>query len=77
MEVAILKTLDEFTLPIEDCVGQSYDNASNMSGEYSGLQARIKNNAKALYIPCAAHSLNLIGSCAAESCSQTTEFFMF
>ncbi|CAH1111924.1 unnamed protein product [Psylliodes chrysocephalus] len=50
---------------------------SNMSGEYSGLQARIKkHNAKALYILCAAHFLNLIGSCAAESCLQATEFFM-
>ncbi|KAJ8873262.1 hypothetical protein PR048_026896 [Dryococelus australis] len=29
-------------ITVEDCHGQRYDNASNMSGKYSGLQARIK-----------------------------------
>lgn len=34
-----------------------------------GLQARITNiNHHAHYIPCAAHSLNLVGVCVAESC---------
>ncbi|CAH1111750.1 unnamed protein product [Psylliodes chrysocephalus] len=42
--------------------------ASNMSGIYSGVQARIKQlSPMAEYVP--AHSLNLIGSCAAESCN--------
>lgn len=34
------KTKNDFD--IMNCRGQSYDNASNMSGIYSGLQARIK-----------------------------------
>ncbi|KAL4143648.1 hypothetical protein QTP88_005959 [Uroleucon formosanum] len=43
--------------------GQTYDNAMNMSGQYSGLQARIKEiNPLADYILCLAHSLNLIGT---------------
>ena len=45
-----------------DCRGQSYDNASNMSGRYGGMQARLKAiNPLVVYIPCMAHSLNLVG----------------
>ena len=56
--------------------GQSYDNASNMSGIYSGLQARIKTiNPLADYVHCAAHSLNLVGSCAVESVTEAVDFF--
>ena len=44
-----------------DCRGQSYDNASNMSGHYGGMQPRLKlNNPLAVYIPCMANSLNLV-----------------
>ncbi|XP_060855488.1 zinc finger MYM-type protein 1-like [Metopolophium dirhodum] len=43
-----------------ELVGLSYDGASNMSGEYKGLQARInaKNNS-AIFVWCHAHRLNL------------------
>jgi len=38
-----------------------------MSGMYSGMQARIRQVAKyAEYIPCSAHSLNLVGANAAQ-----------
>ncbi|XP_065645664.1 uncharacterized protein LOC136076123 [Hydra vulgaris] len=48
-----------------------------MSGQYSGLQSRIKSfNSFAEYVPCSAHSLNLVGTCAAESCNSATSFFM-
>ncbi|CAG9840729.1 unnamed protein product [Diabrotica balteata] len=78
METAVLKILTELKLDLQDCRGQSYDNASNMSGQYSGLQALIKKrNSLALFIPCAAHSLNLVGTCAAECCNMATSFFMF
>ncbi|XP_053594426.1 uncharacterized protein LOC128667613 [Microplitis demolitor] len=57
---------------VMNCRGQSYDNASDMSGIYSGVQARIKTlNPLADYAPCAAHSLNLVGTCAAESVPET------
>lgn len=43
----------------------STDNASNMSGQYSGLQQRLKEfNPLINFVPCASHSLNLVGSCA-------------
>ena len=52
---------------IKNCRGQNYDNASNMSGKYNGMQAHIKNhNPLAMWIPCAAHSLNLVGKYAVE-----------
>ncbi|XP_069945875.1 zinc finger MYM-type protein 1-like [Cherax quadricarinatus] len=72
----VLDTLLEHDLSIMDCRGQSYDNASNMSGKYNGLQARIKQiNPLAEYVPCSAHSLNLVGSCAAECCVAAVSFF--
>ncbi|KAL7293229.1 hypothetical protein TKK_0013369 [Trichogramma kaykai] len=65
-------------IDINDCRGQSYDNASNMSGIYKGLQARLKQvNKYADYMPCAAHSLNLVGEKAAECVSETTAYFYF
>ena len=78
MEESILNLLSELDISLEDCRGQSYDNASNMSGIYSGLQARTKSkNNLAIYVPCAAHSLNLVGESAAECCLEATKLFMF
>lgn len=78
MEKCVLDILVENQINIEDCRGQSYDNASNMAGVYSGLQARIKQiNRFATFVPCAAHSLNLVGAAAAECCLGATEYFMF
>lgn len=49
-----------------------------MSGKYSGLQRRIKEHSpSAVFIPCANHSLNLIGNFAAESCNAAVQYFMF
>ena len=74
----ILRTLTEYDLGLNDCRGQSYDNATNLSGRYSGVQARLKVlNPLIHYIPCSAHSLNLVGSCAVESCNNSTSFFGF
>lgn len=33
----ILKFLENYDIPMKDCCGQSYNNASNMAGKYSGL----------------------------------------
>ena len=57
----ILDTLLKHEIDIMNCRGQSYDNAANMSGKYIGVQARIKQvNPLAEYVPCSAHSLNLV-----------------
>ena len=74
----ILRTLTEYGIDLDNCRGQSYDNACNLSGKYTGVQARRKVlHPPIYYIPCSAHSLNLIGSCAAESCINAVSFFGF
>lgn len=73
---AVINTLNKFELDIKNCRGQSYDNARNMSGIYTGLQTRKKEiNPLAEYVPCSAHSLNLVGNFAAECCSSVVHFF--
>lgn len=78
MSAVVTKILEELGLDISNLRGQSYDNASNMSGIYSGLQARIRElSPLAHYVPCAAHSLNLVGSAAASICVGATSFSHF
>ena len=50
----LMQFLDTHGIDIQHCRGQSYDNASAMSGRYNGLQAKVaaKNNLAA-WIPCA------------------------
>ena len=73
-----LTFLNENDIDIGNCRGQSYDKVSNMSGRHNGLQARIKQlNEFAEYVPCFAHSLNLVGKCAAECCEEANIFFYF
>lgn len=78
LEEAVIHCLSEFGLDIKYLRGQSFDNASNMSGAYTGLQARIRqHNPLAEFVPCAGHSLNLVGSAAAECCTEVVKFFSF
>jgi len=57
-------------------IGQSYDGAANMRGEYNGLQAKIKSeNNQAIYIWCWAHRLNLIVEQGVKSCLEAVDFF--
>jgi len=56
--------------------GQGFDNGSNMAGIYNGVQAHIlQKNKLAMFVPCVAHSLNLVGVHAAETSSTITTFF--
>lgn len=72
----IKSVLEKSNIPIEECRGQGYDNGSNMSGAYQGVQALIlKLNPLAKYSPCGCHSLNLCGVSAAECCSEVQTFF--
>lgn len=52
----------DLQLDIENCVSQSFDGASVMSGEFNGLQALIRQLTKnpCPYIHCHAHRLNLV-----------------
>ena len=76
MDNAVSSTLEALQIDIKNCRGQSYDTARNMSGIYAGLQQLIKNrNEYAEYVPCAAHSLNLVGTHAVESCPTAADYF--
>ncbi|GFV92853.1 zinc finger MYM-type protein 1 [Trichonephila clavipes] len=56
--------------------GQPFDNAANMSGQYDGVQALLKENNKfANYVPCAAHSLNLVGAELVKVATKIVNFF--
>ena len=58
------------------CRGQAYDNVSTMAGIRSGVQCRIKQvNSKAIFIPCANHSLNLTGVHAVASSEHSATIF--
>ena len=68
--------LQDIGIDVKNCRGQSYDNASNMSGIYSGVQANITKHApSADFVPCSAHSLNLVGHKSAECCDEASNFF--
>ena len=74
----LLDFLKVKNVDIANCRGQSYDNASNMSGKYNGVQAKIREiNPLALFITCCAHSLNLVGQCAVDCCQTVVAFFEF
>ena len=75
---SLMQYLNSHNIDIKDCRGQSYDNASNMSGKYNGLQAKVKNLCNyADFVPCFGHSLNLVGTCCAEVCQQAVLYFSF
>ena len=68
--------LQQSGIDLSWCRSRSYDNSSNMSGIYSGVQTRFKEiNKLAEWVPCAAHSLNLVGSVAVEACTEAVNFF--
>ena len=56
----IMTKLEEIGLSIDQARGQGHDGASNMSGKFSGVQARIAEvQPLAMYTHCASHRLNL------------------
>ena len=57
------------SLPIDNCIGQAYDGAANMSGVRNGVQALMKKEADhCLYVHCFAHSLNLCVQDVTKKC---------
>ena len=56
--------------------GQGYDNGDNMKGKHNVLPKRMLDiNPRAFFVPCAAHSLNLVINDAAKSSCVVTNFF--
>ncbi|GBP68314.1 Zinc finger MYM-type protein 1 [Eumeta japonica] len=72
----ILTQLEGDNLDIHLCRAQGYDNAATMAEVHGGVQAIIKeHNPKALFMPCANHSLNLCGVHSFGSVSSSVTFF--
>lgn len=70
-----MKELANHGIPLNESRRQGFDNGGSMAGLYKGVQARISEiNAYALFSNCAAHSLNLCGVNAAESCQYAITF---
>lgn len=57
-------------------VGQAYDGASNMRGQYNGLQSLIiKENPQAIFIWCCSHRLNLVVADCTSICVNAMDLF--
>uniref|UniRef100_A0A087XM22 TTF-type domain-containing protein n=1 Tax=Poecilia formosa TaxID=48698 RepID=A0A087XM22_POEFO len=60
LENQILDSTEKNGIDLSKCRGQGYDGAVNMSGAYSGVQARItEKEPLACYVHCVPHNLNL------------------
>ena len=72
----ISKVLARHNLNIQNIRGQGYDGASNMRGEWSGLQALFLNECSyAYYIYCFAHRLQLALVMASREVIPIHKFF--
>ncbi|CAK8531740.1 unnamed protein product [Lathyrus sativus] len=75
---ALCGILDKYMLSISRIRGQGYDGASNMRGEFNGLQRKILDeNPYAFYVHCYAYRLQLVVVSVASSCSFIHDFFEY
>ncbi|GLV46131.1 hypothetical protein CBL_05192 [Carabus blaptoides fortunei] len=75
MSEILIGELNHLGLNLQDIRGQGHDNGSNMRGDKSGVQSRIKNlNTRAFYVPCSCHSLNLVVGDMAKASLEATNF---
>ncbi|XP_061360405.1 uncharacterized protein LOC133304388 [Gastrolobium bilobum] len=73
---AISDILSHHCLDIQNIRGQGYDGASNMRGEWNGLQALFLNECPcAYYVHCFAHRLQLALIAASKEVSSIYQFF--
>jgi len=62
----IIDAVADLGLSMDDCRGQCYDGAGNMSGRLNGASSLIRaEHDKAIYVHCMNHRLNL---CVADTC---------
>ena len=73
---AIVEVLSAHGLTIAKIRVQGYDGASNMIGEFNGVQKLIRDeNPYAFYIHCFAHQLQLVVVSVSKCCSSIEDFF--
>jgi hypothetical protein len=72
----ICAVLSRYNLHIENIRGQGHDGASNMRGEWNGLQALfLKDSPYAYYVHCLAHRLQLALVSASREAKPVHQFF--
>ena len=72
----ICAVLSRYNLHIENIRGQGYDGASNMRGEWNGLQALfLKDCPYAYYVHCMAHRFQLALVTASREVKDVHQFF--
>lgn len=74
LDKTVLSIIEEYS-DVSKVRGQGYNGAANMSGVYSGLQARIKKNPSAKYVHCCAHALNLVINDCVRGIPEIRNFF--
>ncbi|XP_012698970.1 zinc finger MYM-type protein 1-like [Setaria italica] len=78
LKKALVQMLAKYDLPIARLRGQGYDGASNMRGQFNGLQNKIRDeNPYAFYIHCFAHQLQLVIVSVTICCSSFNDFFTY
>ena len=75
---AIVEVLSAHGLTIAKIRGQGYDGASNMRGEFNGVQKLIRDeNPYAFYVHCFAHQLQLVVVTVSTSSADIADFFNY
>jgi hypothetical protein len=78
LKQALFSLLDKYNLSITRLRGQGYDGASNMRGEFNGLQKRIlDDNPYPFYVHCFSHQLQLVDVSVPSCCSSIHDFFKY
>jgi hypothetical protein len=78
LKKALVEMLSDHGLVVAKLRGQGYDGASNMRGEFNGLQKLIRDkNPYAFYIHCFAHQLQLVVVAVLKCCSFLADFFEY
>ncbi|XP_042441400.1 zinc finger MYM-type protein 1-like [Zingiber officinale] len=73
---ALYSSLAYYNLDVQNIRGQGYDGASNMRGEFNGLQALIiKDCRSAYYVHCFAHRLQMALVAASKNVTPIHQFF--
>ncbi|CAD6262070.1 unnamed protein product [Miscanthus lutarioriparius] len=78
LKEALVDMLSSHNLSISMLRGQGYDGASNMRGEFNGVQKLIRDeNPYAFYVHCFAHQLQLVVVAVSTSSADITDFFNY
>src|SRR6185312_6246036 len=78
LKIAVVQVLSAHGLTIAQLRGQGYDGASNMRGEFNGVQKLIRDeNPYAFYVHCFTHQLQLVVVTVSTSTPAIADFFNY